>query len=88
MPYFEFLWVDENVAHIAEHDVTTGEFEYVVRHPERRDVSHSPHGLVPDHLARLEQAREQIAAELPDLVAREPAGHSPAVTGSHPVFST
>ena len=41
MPYSEFLWVDENVAHIAEHDVTTDEFEYVVRHPERRDVSHS-----------------------------------------------
>ena len=31
----------------------------------------SPRGLTPDHLARLEQAREQIAAELPDLVARE-----------------
>ena len=28
-------------------------------------------GLTPDHLARLEQAREQIAAELPDLVMRE-----------------
>ena len=28
-------------------------------------------GLTPDHLARLEQAREQIAAELPDLVLRE-----------------
>ncbi len=41
MPYFEFLWVDENVAHIAEHDVTRDEFESVVRHPERRDVSHS-----------------------------------------------
>lgn len=27
--------------------------------------------LTPDHLARLEQAREQIAAEMPDLVARE-----------------
>ena len=28
-------------------------------------------GLTPDHLARLELAREQIAAELPDLVVRE-----------------
>lgn len=27
--------------------------------------------LSPEHLARLEQARQQIAAELPDLVARE-----------------
>ncbi len=31
----------------------------------------SRHRLTPDHLARLEHAREQIAAELPDLVARE-----------------
>ncbi len=29
------------VDHIAEHGVTTDEFEYVVKHPERRDVSHS-----------------------------------------------
>ena len=28
-------------------------------------------GLTPDHLARLEEAREQIAAELLDLVVRE-----------------
>ena len=41
MPYLEFLWIDENIDHIAEHDVTTDEFEYVVRHPEKRDVSHS-----------------------------------------------
>lgn len=41
MPYVEFLWMDENVDHIAEHDVTTDEFEYVVRHPDSRDVSHS-----------------------------------------------
>jgi hypothetical protein len=33
MPYLEFLWVDENVDHIAEHDVSTEEFEHVVRHP-------------------------------------------------------
>ena len=31
----------------------------------------SRRGLAPDHLARLEQARKKIAAELPDLVARE-----------------
>ena len=41
MPYAEFLWMDENVDHIAEHDVTTDEFEHVVRHPDRPDVSHS-----------------------------------------------
>jgi hypothetical protein len=31
----------------------------------------SRRGLAPDHLARLEQARKKIAAEIPDLVARE-----------------
>jgi len=31
----------------------------------------SRRGLTPEHLARVQQAREQIAAELPDLVARE-----------------
>ena len=31
----------------------------------------SRRGLAPDHLAHLEQARKEIAAELPDLVARE-----------------
>ena len=31
----------------------------------------SRRGLAPDHLARLEEARKKIAAELPDLVARE-----------------
>ena len=31
----------------------------------------SRRGLAPEHLARLEQARKKIAAELPDLVARE-----------------
>ena len=41
MPYVEFLWMDETVDHIAEHDVTTDEFEYMVRHRDRRDVSHS-----------------------------------------------
>jgi hypothetical protein len=37
----EFIWTDENIDHIAQHDVTPEEFEYVVKHPERRDVSHS-----------------------------------------------
>ena len=41
MPYFEFLWADENVDYIAQHGVTPEEFEYIVMHPERRDVSRS-----------------------------------------------
>ena len=34
-------------------------------------INPSPRGLTPDQLADIEQAREHIAAELPDLVARE-----------------
>jgi hypothetical protein len=41
MPYLEFLWTDENTEHIAEHGVTPEEFEHVVMHPDRRDVSRS-----------------------------------------------
>ena len=28
-----FIWSDEIIAHIAQHDVTPDEFEYVVCHP-------------------------------------------------------
>ncbi len=31
----------------------------------------SPRGLTPEHLVRVQHARKQIAAELPDGVARE-----------------
>ena len=41
MPYYQFFWTDENLEHITEHGVTAEEFEYVVMHPERIDVSHS-----------------------------------------------
>lgn len=36
MPYFDFYSTDEIVAHLAEHDVSTDEFEEVVGEPERR----------------------------------------------------
>ncbi len=41
MPYFEFFWTAENIDHLAQHGVTPEEFEYVVMHPLRRDVSRS-----------------------------------------------
>ena len=39
MIYYEFVWTDEIIAHLAEHGVTPDEFEYVVSNPESRDKS-------------------------------------------------
>ena len=39
MPYFEFIWTDEIIEHLAEHGVRPEEFEAVVSRPESRDVS-------------------------------------------------
>ena len=41
MPYFEFLWTDEIIAHLAEHGVGRDEFEEVVSNPRRVGVSRS-----------------------------------------------
>lgn len=41
MPYFEFIWTDEIIAHLAEHGVTVVEFEYAVTYPSRRGISRS-----------------------------------------------
>ena len=34
MPYYFFIWDDENEQHIAEHDVSPNEFEEVVCDPD------------------------------------------------------
>ena len=39
MPYYDFVWTDEIVEHLAEHGVTPEDFEAVVSHPESRDKS-------------------------------------------------
>jgi hypothetical protein len=36
MPYFEFLWTRENARHIAEHGVSTDDFEAIVQHSTNR----------------------------------------------------
>lgn len=38
MPYYDFLWTDEIVAHLAEHEVAAGDFEFVVMNPDRLGV--------------------------------------------------
>ena len=39
MPYYFFIWTEEIVEHLAEHDVTPEEFEEVVCDAEYEDVS-------------------------------------------------
>ena len=41
MPYFDFFWTDDIIAHIAEHDITPRDFEWVVMHPFDTDQSES-----------------------------------------------
>ena len=41
MPYYDFFWTEEIIAHLAEHDVTPEDFEKVVRNPRKVDHSHS-----------------------------------------------
>ena len=41
MPYYEFLWTDEIIEHIAEHDVAPEDFEQVVSSPEDVGASDS-----------------------------------------------
>jgi hypothetical protein len=41
MPFFNFLWTDEIVEHVADHGISQDDFEYVVNHPLRRGLSRS-----------------------------------------------
>jgi hypothetical protein len=41
MPYYFFLWTDEIIAHLAEHDITPEDFEKIVSKPIKQDFSHS-----------------------------------------------
>ena len=41
MPHYFFVWTPEIIAHLAEHDVSTEEFEEVVTNSEYEDVNRS-----------------------------------------------
>jgi hypothetical protein len=41
MPYFDFIWTEEIIAHLAEHDISPDDFEQVVCNPERTGKSRS-----------------------------------------------
>ena len=39
MPYFEFIWTDEIIEHLAQHGVSQDDFEYVACNPQSRGFS-------------------------------------------------
>jgi uncharacterized DUF497 family protein len=39
MPFYFFIWTDENEQHLADHGVSPDEFEEVVQHPQRVETS-------------------------------------------------
>lgn len=41
MPWFDFIWIDENMEHIAQHDLTPEDVQHVVMNPEDEVVSRS-----------------------------------------------
>jgi hypothetical protein len=41
MPYYDFIWTEEIIAHLAEHDIAPDDFEGVVINPERIGRSRS-----------------------------------------------
>lgn len=41
MPYYDFVWTDEIIAHLDDHGVTVQDFEKIVQNPERLDISRS-----------------------------------------------
>lgn len=41
MSYFDFLWTDAIVEHLAEHDVSQDDFEHVVCNPVSKGTSRS-----------------------------------------------
>jgi hypothetical protein len=41
MPYYFFVWTEEIIEHLAEHDVSPEDFEAIVSNPADEDVSRS-----------------------------------------------
>lgn len=53
MPYYDFLWTDDNTEHVAEHGVSQDDFEHVVCQPYSKGYSRSSNlpavrGFTPD----------------------------------------
>ncbi|HMF19792.1 MAG TPA: hypothetical protein VKE98_21485 [Gemmataceae bacterium] len=41
MPLYFYVWADEIIEHLAEHDLTPEDFEYVLANPTEKGVSDS-----------------------------------------------
>ncbi|MEX0715027.1 MAG: hypothetical protein WD066_00490 [Planctomycetaceae bacterium] len=41
MPYFDFVWTDDIIEHLAEHGISPDDFEEVVTNPTRQGSSRS-----------------------------------------------
>ena len=41
MPFYFYLWTDEIIQHLAEHDLTPDDFEYVLANPTAKGMSDS-----------------------------------------------
>ena len=41
MPYFQFIWTEEIIEHLAEHGISQADFEQVVCHPQSKGLSRS-----------------------------------------------
>lgn len=41
MPYYFYVWTDEIIQHLAEHELTPEDFEYVLANPTQKGVSDS-----------------------------------------------
>jgi len=64
--WLDFFWNDGNIEHIAEHGISQD--ERVMTNLQPRRISRE---LTAEQRRRLEHQQQQIAAELPDLAARD-----------------
>lgn len=46
MPYYFFMWDEENEEHVRQHGISEVEFEQVVMHPDRVEISRSSSRLI------------------------------------------
>jgi hypothetical protein len=53
LPWYHYIWTDDAVEHLAEHDVTPDDFEWVMEHEVSKGISASSgrpvvYGYLPD----------------------------------------
>lgn len=38
MPWYQYVWTDQAIEHLAEHDMTPEDFEHVMEHPQSKTL--------------------------------------------------